>query len=616
MASRQPDPEAKPLWRDRLRRLFRLPKQKSSSGRKLAMNQVLRAREAKRIPSRSQLRQLPRILSSRERILAIIGIALVCSAVVLLVIDLVRSNRMVVPAVGGEYTEGLVGTPQLINPLYAITSDVDMDLSRLVYSGLMRYDAELGLSQDLASWYEISEDGLEYTFTLREDAAWHDGRPVLADDVAFTFSAIQNSEYRSPLHVSFSGINIEQVDERTVRFVLSEPFGPFLSLLTVGILPSHLWENVSHANAPLSDLNIKPIGSGPYKFEKLVKDTNGNIRSYTLTRNKDFYLGSPNIETLTFKFYTDNLSSLEALKNRNVEGIAYASLDNIEVIEALSDVSLTLPTLPQYTAVFFNQDQSDLLADDRVREALGVSIDKDRVVDEVLGGYANVINSFILEGMDGFNEHLWEVKYDTSSAGTLLSEAGWTLEEGATTRTNDEEALVLELTTLDATDLVATAEALQSQWAEVGITVNLNVVSQADFQNDILINRDYEMILSGELYGIDADPYAFWHSSQTEYPGLNLALYSNRKADEYIETARATTNQEVRAEAYTQLQTLVADDMPAIFLYQPLYVYPTSDRIQNMQIEQIIIPADRFSRVWEWYTKTRSVFGLDEESGS
>ena len=229
MSTQQKEPS--PSKRGWLRRLFRSRKQKGTSGRKLAMNQVLSAREAKGLPSRSQLRQLPRLLSSRERILAIIGVALVLSAVVLLVVDLVRTNRTVVPAVGGEYTEGLVGSPQLVNPLYAITSDVDMDLARLVYSGLMRYDSQDGLTQDLASWYEVSEDGLEYTFTLREDAMWHDGHPVLADDVIFTFSAIQNSEYRSPLLVSFSGVGLEQVDERTVRFVLNEPFGPFLSLL-------------------------------------------------------------------------------------------------------------------------------------------------------------------------------------------------------------------------------------------------------------------------------------------------------------------------------------------------------------------------------------------------
>jgi len=608
----QNDPD--PLSKRGLRGRFASKKPAQAPGRKLAASQVMNANEAKRIPSSKQLKHLPRLLSSRERIIGVIGIALIVTALSLLAFDFVRSNRIIVPAVGGEYTEGLVGSPQLINPLYALTSDVDTDLSKLVYSGLMRYDSSTGLEQDLASWYEISSDGLEYTFTLREDAMWHDGHPVLADDVIFTYSAIQNSEYRSPLRVSFAGVNMEQVDKRTVRFVLDEPFGPFLSLLTVGILPSHLWGNVSPQNAPLSDLNIKPIGSGPYQFEKLVKDSNGNIRSYSLVTNTKFYLGTPSIETLTFKFYTDSSSAVEALKNRNIEGIAYASLEDIVAIDAIPDVSLELPSLPQYTAVFFNEESSEILKSDTVREALALGTNKDAIVQDVLQGFGTAVHSFILPGMEGYTPTLGDSLHDTEAAKNLLEQDEWILEEGAAVRTKEEIPLVIELTTLDSTDLVATAKALQSQWKDLGIAVNIVVVNQADFQNIVLVNREYEMILSGELYGIDEDPYPFWHSSQTDYPGLNLSQYADRTADEYIETARSTTNTTVRAEAFTELQKLVLDDRPAIFLYQPNYLYPTSEKIENRDIQSIIIPADRFSRIFEWYTKTKSVFGLDGES--
>jgi len=551
---------------------------------------------------------LPRILNPFERFLASVAVLLILTSSSLLLVHQLRDSRATIPAIGGSYTEGLIGSPQLINPLYAMTSDVDTDLARLIYSGLMRYDAEDGLVPDLADWFEISEDGLEYTFGIRENATWHDGRPVIASDVIYTITSIQNSQYRSPLGVSFSGVQVEQIDERTVKLILEEPFGPFLSLLTVGILPSHLWSNVSPLNAVLTELNIKPVGSGPYRFEKLEKDTNGTVRTYTLMRNPDFYFEGPYIEELTFKFYHDSFSAAEGLRNKNVEGVSYLPHEQIVELANDSDVRVLLPTLPQYTSVFFHQENSDILDDSDVREALAIAVDKERLVEEVFSGYASAIESFVLPGMDGYTSDYRPYGFDRERAIEILEDDGWDLEDGAEVRSKGDETLSIELAALNAPDLAATAEALKAQWAEIGVQVDLRLVDNAEFEDVLLGERDYEMILSGELYGIDADPYPFWHSSQTSAPGLNLANFSSRTADEYIETARSTTNPEVRAEAFQNLQELISDDVAALFLYQPMYAYPTSSRVQNQSIEHIVTPADRFSRIWEWYVKTRSVY--------
>ncbi|MFH1631927.1 MAG: peptide ABC transporter substrate-binding protein [bacterium] len=571
------------------------------------MHQVLRAREVKKLPTSGQLRHLPKILTKSEKRIALGAVAVIIVAGAVLGFNLFYAKRVEAPAFGGEYTEGLIGAPQLINPLYSLTSDVDTDLSRLIYSGIMQYDSQDGLIYDLAESVDISEDETVYTIKLRDDAKWHDGYNVRAEDVVFTFSAMQNPDYRSPLLLSFSGVRVEQVDDLTVRFTLEEPLAPFLSMLTIGILPSHIWEAVSPINATLTELNKKPVGSGPYQFEKLVRDSGGTIRTYTLTANRDYYRGSPNIEFLHFKFYSDMVSAVDALKNRNVEGLSYLPLEYVKDIESDNSLSVQFPTLPQYTASFFNQDNSDALSDSDIRKALALATDKEAIIESALGGYGKSIDSFVLEGMIGEHPDIATIEFDLEAAKSQLEEAGWTLEEGAAVRTKDGVALELSITALNSSDLAVAAEELARQWTEAGILASTRLVGSTEFSNDILRDRNYQVLLSGELYGIDPDPYAFWHSSQTDYPGLNLSGLSNRNADEYIETGRSTIDTEARAEAYRALQDIVAEEVSAIFIYQPLYAFATSNKIQNIDVRQIIVPADRFSRVNEWYIKTRRV---------
>lgn len=593
-------------WRDATRQILRRKKGTKETGSKnLAMHQVLTARHAGVMPSASQLKYLPRLLNTTEKRIGIVAILIILFTGTFLAGRLINAHRAIGPAVGGEYTEGLVGIPQLINPIYASTSDVDSDLSKLIFNGLMRYDTIDGLVLDIADSYEISDDSLVYTFKLRKDAYWHDGEPVRAEDVLFTMSAIQNPEYRSPLEVSFSGIKVDQIDEYTVQFTLNETFAPFLSLLTVGILPSHIWQDVAPLNALVTEYNKKPIGSGPYKFEKLLKDAKGNIRSYTLERNANYHLGAPYIDRLHFKFYPETTSAVEALRNHNIEGIGYLPLESVEDFQRDNSVKLLFPSLGQYVAAFFNQNHNDILKEDLVREALALGINKEGIVENVLNNQGATIKSFILPGMIGEYPDINIQVYDPPSAREKLEKAKWVLEEGSTIRKKDDKELALEIVTVNTKELVSVANELALQFAEIGVKINIRTVDSATFQSDTLKNRNYDILLSGELYGIDPDPYAFWHSSQTNYPGLNLAGFSNRKADEYIETARKIGDPDKRSEALRSLQDLVAEEISALFLYQPSYSFAVSSKIHNVDVQNIVNPSDRFSRVQTWYIKTR-----------
>jgi len=560
---------------------------------------ILSLRKEHTWPSSKQWHQLPRVLGKTERKIIYICLAVAGLAFIFLISWFVITHRIETPTLGGEYTEGLVGEPQFVNPLYSSANDVDADLTRLVFSGLFKYDPILGLVPDLASSFEISEDQTSYTITIRQDAFWHDGQPVRASDVVFTVQSIQNPEYNSPLAVSFQGVRVSEIDEKVVQFTLLEPFAPFLSSLTVGIIPSHQWEQVAAKRAMLTDLNLIPVGSGPYKFEKFTKDKNGNIGSYTLIQNPDYYAQSPYLERLHFKFYADANSAVEALKNRNIEGLAYIPADLTTEVEKLRYVEIMRPSIPQVTAVFFNQDKNELLKEEDVRQALIMAIDKGEILRQALDGFGTPIDAPILPGMLGFHEAIDRVSYDPEAAQALINEH----------REEDEEGNLQEInftmSVLDQPDFVRAAEVIKEQWAIIGVNLEIRVINVFELSTEVLADRNYEMFLTGELLGIDPDPYPFWHSSQAEDPGLNLANYINRKADTLLEEARGVADPEERTAKYIEFQDYLAEDLPAIFLYQPTYRYAVASKIDNIELERITSPADRFSRINEWYIKTK-----------
>ncbi len=551
----------------------------------------------KRFPSIAQWFQLPRVLSKLEKRFFFSALTFCVVGVLFLGSYAFITKRTLNPVPGGTYTEGLIGSPQFINPLYSSSNDVDHDIARLVYSGLMQWHPAEGLITDLAESFTISEDERVYTFTLREGATWHDGSPVLVRDVIFTFNAIQNPEYKSPHASALRGVVIEQVDERTVAFTLDDPFAPFLSALTVGILPADYWGDLDPSTARLAERNIAPIGSGPYEAEEFTKDKRGAIQSYKLKRYSKYYGGSPYIDELVFKFYPTVAEAITALENKNIEGIAFIPKDRLEEFEG-GNWQTVSPTLPQITALFFNL-KNEYVEDHRVREALGSAIDKESLLQTVLNGEGSIVHSMLLQSATLENPIENPTPLNTDNAIELLDELGFS---------PSGSRLPIKLTTVDQPETVAIANAIADMWADVGVDVSINIIDPALFREEVLKDRSYDILLSGTLYGADPDPYPFWHSSQATHPGLNLSGYSNRKADELIESGRITSDDTERQETYLELAGMINESLPAIFLYQPTYSYVTNSRIRGIDISSIVVPADRFGQVQSWYLKTKQKF--------
>ena len=559
----------------------------------------------KNLPSRKQLRYLPSFLNKKEYLVIRICLLIALVAIIFLGWRIYKDNIILVPDQGGSYSEGLIGSPERVNPLYSSINDVDQDLTELIYSGLFKYNSDQELVGDLADSYEISEDQKIYTLHLRQGIKWQDGEDFNADDVIYTLQAIQDEEYKSPLAISFYGIELEKVDDYTVKITLPEAYTPFINNLTVGIIPEHLWFDITPANTALADLNLKPIGTGPFKFEKLTKDKNGFIRSYTLISNDSYYGQQPYIDELTFKFYPDFTQAIEALNKKNVDGLSYIPKEDREELKTSAGLNFRTLHLPQYTALFFNQSKNEALKELAVRQALAYAIDRQGIINQLLGGEGEVINTPILPGYIGHNPETVKYEYDPVMAKKTLDDAGWSLLEGEEKYKKGENELSITLTTVNQSENVKVAEMISDYWQEIGLRANLKIVDKTQMQKEIIKPREYEILLYGEIVGQDPDPYPFWHSSQNRHPGLNLAIFSNKKVDQLLEEARQTNDDEQRRLKYLHFQNIVAEQIPAILLYNPTYTYPLSQQIKGFNLLRINIPSDRFTNIENWYIKTQ-----------
>ncbi|MFH1598574.1 MAG: ABC transporter substrate-binding protein [Patescibacteria group bacterium] len=563
-----------------------------------------------RWPSWGQMKFIPQYLSGLEKqVVRITGLVVVL-AVIAFGISIYRQHVTTVAKEGGQYVEGLIGAPQFINPILAQVNDVDMDISRLVFSGLLKNDANQELVPDLAERFEISQDQKTFTFYLRQNVKWHDGVDFTVDDVIFTLQAIQDTEYNSPLITSFAGVGIERVDDHTLTLILDEPFAPFLSSLTFGILPVHVWNEIPPMNIQFTEYNKKPTGTGPYKFQQLARGAQGNIKSYTLSRNEDFYDQKPYIEEIVFRFYPDFESAVGAWNNNRVEGISYLPLEIKSLIKKEDNLNFHSMRLPQYTAIFFNQKNNTLLQSFEIREAMALAIDKAKIVSEALGNEGEIIHGPILPGFAGYHSDIKKYEFDPIRAQEILDEEGWELveENGERIRRKDDSILEFVLTVVNQPEQMKAAEVLKSLWEKIGIKIEIHLMNNQIVENEVLKPRNYQILLFGEIVGMDPDPYPFWHSTQVEHPGLNLAQFKNKDADKLLEEARKSSVVDERTAKYKEFQDILADELPAIFLYNPFYTYSVSQKVKGIESIYITTPSDRFTNIQNWYIKTRRVW--------
>ena len=520
-----------------------------------------------------------------------------------------------VPAYGGSLREGVIGLPRNINPILAVT-DVDRDISALVYSGLMKY-SNGSWSTDLAKSYTISNDGLTYTFKLKPRLRFQDGTALTADDIAFTIQKIQDPAIKSPRRADWADVTVKVISPTEIQFVLRQPYSPFLANTTIGIIPKHVWGNVNDDQFIFSQYNIEPIGSGLYKIASVTRDNGGIPTQYKLVSWNNYYSMGPFIPTITFNFFATESELLNALDQGVVDSAASISPDaavRLSADKAQSYTVLSSP-LPRIFGVFLNQNQSPILADKVVRQALDMSIDRPALIASILKGYGDPI-----QGPTPFITSSTTVRTSSTSpslinnAQSLLEKNGW--KKGADgvyskkTAKTASTTIAFDIYTADSSDLKQAAEHVKNTWNALGARVSVRVYESSDLYQNIIRTRKYDALLFGEVIGKDRDLYAFWHSSQLKSPGLNVALYANSKTDKLLEDIRTTSDETIRASKFAQFDQLIRADIPAIFLYMPDFIYAVPKKLKHIELSSLNTSSDRWSSVATWYEETERVWNI------
>ena len=579
-----------------------------------------RLTKGRSIPRLTPFESLLYSFSPAERfVLYTLSIFLALSCFVL-VVGVARSFSVVIPARGGSITEGEIGPVRFINPILTLSS-ADEDLTSLVYSGLMRATPDGTYVPDLAQSYVVSENGTVYTFKLRPEAVFHDGTPVTSADVVFTVQLAQNPSIKSTHQADWAGVRVSAPDQHTVVFTLPHSYAPFLDNATLGILPKHEWENVSDEEFPFSPLNTHPIGSGPYKVTNIMTDSTGSATRYELEPFSKYVGGRPYLDGITFVFYPNEDALVKAFNAGSVQAIAGIDPEDVSSLKHSGARILSVP-LPRVFGVFFNQGKNPVFSDPSVREALESAVDKQSLVNNVLHGYGTVLNGPIPPGiienapqMDATNVPAPTVATTSivtptniTAAQATLQRAGWKFDPNTERWVKGKQTLAFTLATADEPELVATANDLATAWRAAGIPVTVQIYPLSDLNTNVLRPRDYDAILFGQVVGRTADLFAFWHSSQRNDPGLNLALYANAHADQLLTEARGDADPEDRTKLYSQFAKIVEKDRPALFLYSPDFLYVVPDGLRGVQLGALTNPAERFLNARLWYTETARVW--------
>ena len=539
----------------------------------------------------SWLKKLPK--PERYLVLAF-SIALLVSFIALL-LDAFVQGTIQAPAFGGSIRGGFIGTPHYINPVFAPANEIDRALVKLLYPSLLRYTQEGKFEPYLAKHFAIGDQGKVYDFFLQEGAVWDDGKPVNAHDVVFTIKTIQDPKISSPIGRLWEGVKVEALDDLTIRFTLPEPYAFFLQNVTTEILPRHIWSQISPENFALSEYNKKPVGAGPYSFVNFTK-SDSEITAISFKANPSFFGKPPYIPKLTIRFYLNTEGLFKAYQKGEIDfsPLPMGSSFPPEITNEAG--TITAFPLPRYFALFLNEKSNPALAKKAVREALLVAIDRDTLISSVLNNQAQKVYSPIPPILsEYYNPGLSRYDFDLERAKDLLQ----------TSNFSEKKPLKIELSVVSDDSLSKVGHMIAAYWKAAGIEVTIKTRQLSELRDQLLQERSYEIFLFGQALALQPDPFSLWHSSQGEYPGLNLTSYKNPELDKLLEELRQNFDASRQKELFGKFQEIIVRDLPALFLYSPYYLVFTNDSIKGVASRPLSLPEEYINQIPEWYIYTK-----------
>lgn len=496
------------------------------------------------------------------------------------------------PVNGDTLVYATIGEPSNLIPALASDS-ASTEITDKVYNGLLKIDRDINIVPDLAESLEVADEGLTLIFKLRKDVRWHDGQPFTSRDALFTYEVMVDPNTATPYGEPYKQIElVEAPDDHTFIVRYGQPLARALVSWCFDIMPAHLLKGQNLDGHPLAR---RPVGTGPYKFEKWESG-----QRLTLVANDDYFEGRPRLDRLVFKIIPDLNAQMMELMSGNID-LMTLTPDQYE--EKSADRNFTASyNVFRYQAFAYGYLGFNLKAprfqDKRVRQAIAYAIDKQEIIDGVLLGFGRPANGPFKPDMWAYNQNIKPYPYDPQKAKALLAEAGWADSDGDGILDKNGQPLQFTIMTNQGNKVrEQTGLIIQGRLAEIGIKVNLRIVEWAAFLKEYLDKQNFEAIVMGWTIPIEPDLYDVWHSSKTRLGELNYISYKNEEVDRLIDEARFTLDQEVRKKAYDRIQEIFYEDVPYVFLYVP----DTLPAISSRVIGPEVAPAGIGKNLKDWY---------------
>lgn len=498
-----------------------------------------------------------------------------------------------------SFVEGSVGAISSFNPLFLTNNYVDRAVEELVFDRFVYIDKDGNPVPGIAKEWVVSDDRLQYEFTIRKDKYWHTGEGVSLDDIVFTFETVislkKDYGYDS-VGAALTDMKIERINDEKVRFILSEVTPSFWEAISIAIVPKARLENVRLDELPFDMFAKYPIGSGKFKITRTDQNA-----VYLKDSEYDEY--DMQIEEIVLKIYPDKESLETAYRIGSLDGLGgwdkelfsfMAEYGN--VIEYQKRENFRMKT------IFFNT-RKDSLKNKDMRIALSYLLDKESFLN------ISKVNGFLLNGMYSentwaFNSGLEYVTYNPEKAVPLLSSLGYTKNiESGYFESKNKEFLTFSLSYFDSKTNERLVAILVDLFAKEGIVLKTEKLNYNQITQEIIATRDFELLLYEVECTVDPDQYNLWHSLKSNYPDLNLSGYNYERVDILLEDARKSFDRNVRKGKYDLFQKYLIADAPAIFLYNPTFVYFVNEDLVGIDIENIKYSYERFHNIEDWYWK-------------
>lgn len=454
----------------------------------------------------------------------------------------------------------------------------------LIFNGLVKLNEKLEIVGDLAEKWDVSTDGLVWTFHLRQGIKWQDGQPFTSADVKYTYDAIKDPGYTGVRATDFAPISkIETPDDNTVVLTLKQPYAPLLGQLTIGIIPKHLFESTSVASMKENPTTMNPIGTGPYKFKTYVKG-----QYALLEANPDYFKGAPNIKETVFKIYQDTQVQLAGLEKGDIDYLAAIPPDEVDRIKKDYADKFDFKQYPENRLTYIGLKQTNpVFQDVRVRQALMYGLNRQQIVTDVLKGYGTVLNAILPPFSTYYaGDQLNPYNYDPEKAKQLLDEAGWKVGADGIRVKNGTRLSFETLTASGNKQYEAVMNIAQQEWKEIGVEVKPQYLEFSVLCAQYLDVAKFQSYLLGFSLDVDPDFYLYLHSASAVYDGklvgFNDVEFKNPELDQLLEQGRRETDPAKRQQIYIEAQKIINDQLPWLFLYARDIVSAMNKRVQNV----------------------------------